>query len=89
MFPGVIERWELLRAQSRCSQQSDTQDPQQITVDLDRITSWLENVIPELDRLRQSEPEGGIKDIEVRAKELKVMIRSKNSRFSFLYITTV
>ncbi|XP_015245715.1 PREDICTED: LOW QUALITY PROTEIN: nesprin-2-like [Cyprinodon variegatus] len=70
---GVIERWELLRAQSRCSQQSDTQDPQQITVDLDRMTSWLENVIPELDRLRQSEPEGGIEDIEVRAKELKEM----------------
>ncbi|XP_043962311.1 nesprin-2 isoform X2 [Gambusia affinis] len=70
---GVIERWELLRAQSRCSQQSGSLDPQQITFDLDDITSWLETVIPELERLSQSEPAGSIEDMEARAKELKEM----------------
>ncbi|XP_014877636.1 nesprin-2 [Poecilia latipinna] len=70
---GVIERWELLRAQSRCSQQSGTLDPQQMTFDLDDLTSWLETVIPELERLSQSEPAGGIEDMESRAKELKEM----------------
>uniref|UniRef100_A0A087YDG9 KASH domain-containing protein n=1 Tax=Poecilia formosa TaxID=48698 RepID=A0A087YDG9_POEFO len=69
----VIERWELLRAQSRCSQQSGTLDPQQMTFDLDDLTSWLETVIPELERLSQSEPAGGIEDMESRAKELKEM----------------
>uniref|UniRef100_A0A3B3V428 Spectrin repeat containing nuclear envelope family member 4 n=1 Tax=Poecilia latipinna TaxID=48699 RepID=A0A3B3V428_9TELE len=73
VFSGVIERWELLRAQSRCSQQSGTLDPQQMTFDLDDLTSWLETVIPELERLSQSEPAGGIEDMESRAKELKEM----------------
>uniref|UniRef100_A0A3P9I3G4 KASH domain-containing protein n=1 Tax=Oryzias latipes TaxID=8090 RepID=A0A3P9I3G4_ORYLA len=47
-------RWELVRAQSR--QQAGPQEPQQLTSDLDDITSWLEAVIPELELLRQSDP---------------------------------
>lgn len=70
----MIERWELLRAQSRCSQQSGTLDPQLMTFDLDDVTSWLESVIPELERLSQAEPAGSIEDMEARAKELKVTI---------------
>uniref|UniRef100_H2MTR4 KASH domain-containing protein n=1 Tax=Oryzias latipes TaxID=8090 RepID=H2MTR4_ORYLA len=50
---GVIERWELVRAQSR--QQAGPQEPQQLTSDLDDITSWLEAVIPELELLQHSE----------------------------------
>nr|XP_054604094.1 nesprin-2 isoform X2 [Nothobranchius furzeri] len=65
---GVIERWELLRARSRCGQQ---EEPQLLTVGLDDITSWLEIVIPELDRLLQSDPVTSIEDMEGRAKELK------------------
>ncbi|XP_037541118.1 nesprin-1 [Nematolebias whitei] len=60
---GVIERQEPLQAQSRCSQ---SQEP-----DLDDITSWLENTIPELDRLLRSDPAVSIKDMEAKAKELK------------------
>uniref|UniRef100_A0A4W6DP64 KASH domain-containing protein n=1 Tax=Lates calcarifer TaxID=8187 RepID=A0A4W6DP64_LATCA len=70
---GVIERWELLQAQSRSDQQADPQEPQQLTSDLDDITSWLENVTPELDRLRLSDPATSIEDMESRAKELKEM----------------
>lgn len=69
---GVIERWELLQAQSRSDQQADPQEPQQLTSDLDDITSWLENATPELDRLRLSDPATSIEDMESRAKELKV-----------------
>uniref|UniRef100_A0A3P9MGH0 KASH domain-containing protein n=1 Tax=Oryzias latipes TaxID=8090 RepID=A0A3P9MGH0_ORYLA len=50
---GVIERWELVRAQSR--QQAAPQEPQQLTSDLDDITSWLEAVIPRLELLQHSE----------------------------------
>uniref|UniRef100_A0A3B4TUL1 KASH domain-containing protein n=1 Tax=Seriola dumerili TaxID=41447 RepID=A0A3B4TUL1_SERDU len=72
---GVIERWELLQAQSRSDQQASPQEPQQLTSDLDDITSWLENVIPELDRLQPSNPAASIEDMEARAKELKEMQR--------------
>ncbi|KAM9703427.1 nesprin-2-like [Menidia menidia] len=70
---GVIERWELLRAQSRCDQQADPGGPRQLPSDLDDITSWLESVTPELERLLKSDPAAGIEDMEARAKELKEM----------------
>ncbi|XP_044023969.1 nesprin-2 isoform X2 [Siniperca chuatsi] len=70
---GVIERWELLQARSRSDQHAGPQEPQQLTSDLDDITSWLENVIPELERLRQSDPAASIEDMAARAKELKEM----------------
>ncbi|XP_054871829.1 nesprin-2 isoform X5 [Amphiprion ocellaris] len=70
---GVIERWELLQAQSRCNQQVGSQEPQTPTSDLDDITSWLENVILELKHLKHSDPAASIEDMEARAKELKEM----------------
>ncbi|XP_070706002.1 nesprin-2a [Pempheris klunzingeri] len=68
---GVIERWELLKVQSRSNQHAGPQEPQQLTSDLDDIISWLENVIPELQRLQQSDPAVSIEDMTARAKELK------------------
>ncbi|KAM9354719.1 nesprin-2a isoform 2-T2 [Pholidichthys leucotaenia] len=70
---GVIERWELLQAQSRSNQQDGPREPQQLTDELDDIISWLNNMIPELDRRQQSNPGTSIEDMEARAKELKEM----------------
>ncbi|XP_034018265.1 nesprin-2 isoform X1 [Thalassophryne amazonica] len=70
---GVIERWELLQAQSRSDHQADPQTSQQLTSDLEEITSWLKHMIPELDRLQQSDPPASIEDLEAQAKELKEM----------------
>ncbi|XP_063350729.1 nesprin-2 [Pelmatolapia mariae] len=70
---GVIERWELLKARSRCSERDGSEEPQQLRCDLDNITSWLKNVIPELDRLQESDPAASIEEMEARAKELKEM----------------
>lgn len=87
----MIERWELVRAQSR--QQAGPQEPQQLTSDLDDITSWLEAVIPELELLQQSDPAASISDMEDRAKEIKVtrififLISVKN--YSHFGVTTV
>ncbi|XP_034756192.1 nesprin-2-like [Etheostoma cragini] len=72
---GVIERWELLQAQSRSDLHASSQEPQNLTSDLNDITSWLENVTPELERLQQSDPAAGIKDMVARAKALKEMQR--------------
>uniref|UniRef100_A0A671VQL2 KASH domain-containing protein n=1 Tax=Sparus aurata TaxID=8175 RepID=A0A671VQL2_SPAAU len=67
---AVIERWELLQAQSRSDPHAG---PQELTSDLDDITSWLENVMPELESLQQSDPSASIEDMAAKAKELKRM----------------
>ncbi|KAM6906809.1 nesprin-2a [Lycodopsis pacificus] len=68
---GVIERWELIQAQSRSPQEA-----RHLTSDLDDITSWLEKVTPELERLQQSDPAASIEDMAARATELKEMQRA-------------
>ncbi|XP_054618423.1 nesprin-2 isoform X2 [Dunckerocampus dactyliophorus] len=68
---GVIERWELLQAQSRNEQQDSLPDPQNVTSELDDVISWLDNIHPELDRLLQSPPGNTMVDMMARAKELK------------------
>ncbi|KAF7666652.1 hypothetical protein LDENG_00098390 [Lucifuga dentata] len=70
---GVIERWELLQAQSRNEHQSGPQEPEQLASDLDDITSWLGHVIPELKCLHQSDPVVSVEDLTARAKHLKEM----------------
>uniref|UniRef100_A0A667ZY71 KASH domain-containing protein n=1 Tax=Myripristis murdjan TaxID=586833 RepID=A0A667ZY71_9TELE len=70
---GVIERWELLQAQSRSGQQAGPREPQQLTSDLSDITSWLEHVVPELERLQQCDQAVSIEDMSTRAKQLKEM----------------
>lgn len=77
---GVIERWELLKARSRCSERDGSEEPQQLRCDLDNITSWLENVIPELDRLQGSDPAASIEEMEARAKELKVRFNTEHKK---------
>uniref|UniRef100_A0A8C3AZ23 KASH domain-containing protein n=1 Tax=Cyclopterus lumpus TaxID=8103 RepID=A0A8C3AZ23_CYCLU len=49
---GVIERWELIQAQSRSPHEA-----RPLTSVLDDITSWLEKVTPVLERLQQSDAE--------------------------------
>lgn len=71
-LPGVIERWELLQAQSGNEQDVDPRDPPNVTSDLDEVISWLDNIHPELDRLQQSHPSNRIVDMATRAKEMKV-----------------
>ncbi|XP_069371611.1 nesprin-2a isoform X5 [Paralichthys olivaceus] len=72
---GVIERWELLQARSRSDRHAGSQEPQQLGSDLDDLTSWLENTIPELDRLQLSKSAASIADMEARARELREMQR--------------
>lgn len=89
---AVIERWELLQAQSRSDLHAG---PQELMLDLDHITSWLENVMPELESLQQSDPSASIEDMAAKAKELKVTLREKHNRsdgknsaflFVFMYL---
>ncbi|KAM6915050.1 nesprin-2-like [Xenentodon cancila] len=70
---GVIERWELHRAQSRCSLQAGAHESQQLASDLGDVTCWLEKVTPELDRLLQCDSAASVEAMEAKAKELKEM----------------
>lgn len=71
LLTGVIERWEFLQAQA-VSKECSTRDPQQMTSDLHDITSWLERVSPELERLQKPESSATVEMLEARVKELKV-----------------
>uniref|UniRef100_A0A665WTV0 KASH domain-containing protein n=1 Tax=Echeneis naucrates TaxID=173247 RepID=A0A665WTV0_ECHNA len=71
---GVIERWELLQAQSRTREHpAGPQEP----ADLDDISSWLENVIPELGRLQLSNP---LKEMQKKFIHYKPIMLSLNLR---------
>lgn len=77
---GVIERWELLQAQSRSEQHAGSLDPQQLTSHLDDITSWLETVIPALENHQKSDSAASIEDMTAKAKDLKVSLKPENHR---------
>ncbi|XP_059369612.1 nesprin-2-like [Carassius carassius] len=70
---GVIERWELLQAQAVSKEQCSSRDPQQLTSDLHDITSWLDRVTPELDKLQKPETAVSVEILEERVKQLKEM----------------
>lgn len=70
---GVIERWELLQAQAVREEQCYSRDREQLTADLHDITSWLGQVIPELEKLQNAEtPCVSVQIMEARVKQLKV-----------------
>lgn len=71
---GVIERWELLQAQCRGEQHTSSQRQQELTSDLDDITSWLEIVTPALDNQQKLEPVVSVEGMTAKAKELRVSV---------------
>ncbi|XP_071368742.1 nesprin-2-like [Centroberyx affinis] len=79
---GVIERWELLQAQSHSNKSDIKQDLEQwqkLNSDLCDVTSWLARVLPELERLQRIAPSTSIRDMEVNIRRLKEMQKSFNS----------
>lgn len=77
---GVIERWELLQAQSRSEQHAGSLEPQQLISGLDDITAWLETVIPALENHQKSDSAASIEDMTAKAKDLKVSLETENNR---------
>ncbi|XP_028994248.1 nesprin-2-like isoform X3 [Betta splendens] len=79
---GVIQRWELLQAQP-CDSHAETRQNleqwQKLNSDLGDVTSWLDSVLPDLDRLQQMEAFTSIRDLEVNVKKLKEMQKTFNS----------
>lgn len=74
---GVIERWELLRAQARGEQQ-EQQQCQRLRSDLAEVSAWLRRALAELERLQKLAPSTSIRDFEGNIRRLKEMQRSFN-----------
>ncbi|MCI4389446.1 hypothetical protein PGIGA_G00098050 [Pangasianodon gigas] len=70
----VIERWELLQARAVREEQCYNRDREQLMSDLHDITSWLGQVIPELEKLQNAETACvSVQIMEARVKQLKDM----------------
>ena len=73
---AVIQRWELLQAQTLSDQRSiqhDLQQWQRLTSDLRDVTSWLGTVLSELEGLRRLAPSTRVRDMEENIQKLKVV----------------
>ncbi|XP_055088094.1 nesprin-2 isoform X2 [Periophthalmus magnuspinnatus] len=69
---GVIERWELLQAQSQSDLRVDPEEEQQ-SRGLDQISSWLDTVTPQLQYFLLSNPPNTVEDMTNQARVLKEM----------------
>uniref|UniRef100_A0A3B4AHF2 KASH domain-containing protein n=1 Tax=Periophthalmus magnuspinnatus TaxID=409849 RepID=A0A3B4AHF2_9GOBI len=78
---GVIERWELLQAQSQSDLRVDPEEEQQ-SRGLDQISSWLDTVTPQLQYFLLSNPPNTVEDMTNQARELKVRMKTTYQSFS-------
>ncbi|KAJ0061043.1 hypothetical protein NL108_004759 [Boleophthalmus pectinirostris] len=69
---GVIERWELLQAQSQSDLRADPEE-EQLSRGLDQISSWLDTVAPQLEHVLLRDPPSTVEDMSSQAKQLKEM----------------
>lgn len=86
--PGVIERWELLQAQSLNKEmraKQSQQQMQQFNSDLSKVWTWLGEKEEELEQLRRLDLSTDIHMIEQRIKKLKVKLTMKPHCFYCYY----
>lgn len=78
---GVIERWELIQAQSlseKHRRKQNLQQWQQLISDLQTMRAWLGQSEAELSQLRGLEVSTDIRTIQQRIKKLKVCLQKSN-----------
>ncbi|KAM8921387.1 LOW QUALITY PROTEIN: nesprin-2 [Pelodytes ibericus] len=76
---GVIERWEILQAQSLRNElrvKQAHQQRQQLTSDLNNTTLWLEKMETDLANVRNLKPASTLKELKQKAKRLKDILKS-------------
>lgn len=67
---GVIERWEIIQAQTLSNEQSRKRW-QRLGADLDDITLWLDTTEVELEQAKRLKPSTTIQELEQKVKTLK------------------
>ncbi|KAB5582142.1 hypothetical protein PHYPO_G00183770 [Pangasianodon hypophthalmus] len=70
---GVIERWEILQARTQANAEDlgAQHHHHKLTSDLGEITTWLDRVLPELERLQRGKEHPSIRDMESSICKLK------------------
>ncbi|MCJ8731019.1 hypothetical protein PDJAM_G00191190 [Pangasius djambal] len=69
---GVIERWEILQARTQANGEDlGAQQNHKLNSDLGEITTWLDRVLPELERLQRGKEHPSIRDMESSICKLK------------------
>uniref|UniRef100_A0A673H570 Nesprin-1-like n=1 Tax=Sinocyclocheilus rhinocerous TaxID=307959 RepID=A0A673H570_9TELE len=82
---GVIERWELIQAQSADSDHKERENLvlwQKMTSDLDAMEAWLGQAEAELEELRRKDLSADIHTIEQRIRKLKELQKEMDSHKS-------
>ncbi|CAB1415536.1 unnamed protein product [Pleuronectes platessa] len=80
---GVIERWELLQAQSLSKEMRTKQSQQQwqqLNSDLNKIWTWLGETEDELEQQRRLDLSTDIQTIELRIRKLKELQKAYDKR---------
>ncbi|XP_063296179.1 nesprin-2 [Pelobates fuscus] len=79
---GVIERWEILQAQSLSNELREKQSKQkwqQLTSDLQSITLWLDRTESDLNNVRKLKPALTLEELEHKARRLKDILKAFDS----------
>ncbi|CAH2328699.1 nesprin-2 isoform X2 [Pelobates cultripes] len=79
---GVIERWEILQAQSLSNELREKQNMQkwqQLTSDLQSITLWLDRTEFDLNNVRKLKPALTLEELEHKARRLKEILKAFDS----------
>uniref|UniRef100_A0A7N5JX66 Spectrin repeat containing nuclear envelope protein 2 n=1 Tax=Ailuropoda melanoleuca TaxID=9646 RepID=A0A7N5JX66_AILME len=73
---GAFDRWELIQAQELHNQLRIKQSLQQLNSEITDITSWLKEMEAELEMLKTAEPPSDIREMELRVKRLKEILKA-------------
>ncbi|KAG8561188.1 hypothetical protein GDO81_015281 [Engystomops pustulosus] len=75
---GVIERWEIIQAQTlndELSKKQSFQQWQHLLADLDSITLWLDTTEVELEQAKKMKPSSTIQELEQKVELLKGILK--------------
>ncbi|XP_045666543.1 nesprin-2 isoform X3 [Ursus americanus] len=73
---GAFDRWELMQAQELHNQLRINQSLQQLNSEITDITTWLKEMEAELEMLKTAEPPSDIREMELRVKRLKEILKA-------------
>ncbi|KAG9481262.1 hypothetical protein GDO78_010476 [Eleutherodactylus coqui] len=75
---GVIERWEIIQAQTfgKDVKKQSFQQWQNLSADLDDITLWLDKTEVELEQAKRLKPSSTIQELEQKMKMLKDILKA-------------
>ncbi|XP_044087705.1 nesprin-2 isoform X6 [Neovison vison] len=73
---GAFDRWELIQAQELHNQLRIKQSLQQVNSEIRDVTTWLKEREAELEMLKRAEPPSDIREMELRVKRLKDILKA-------------